>query len=269
MAKDDTVMSGGSSETPAPGSTQAEPVAEAPAKGEDQHLTCVECGAEFVFTAEEQARFKERNLHAPPKRCVGCRAARREGGRGRRGRGGGGRLKDYRSPAFRERRDADRIYRSPAFQKREDLGEIYRSPAFQKQEDVDEIYRSPAFQKQGDSEEIYRAPAFQKPVVFDEGEGAEGEGAEVAAAAPELVVEAEHDLESGPPPGYREPRSPEEIYRSPAFSNTDPANYAPSYKRRQPHEIVCAKCGKKATVPFKPQKDRPVLCQDCFGKSKK
>lgn len=263
MAKDDTVMSGGSSETPGPGTTQAEPAAGAVAAGEDQHLTCVECGAEFVFTAAEQARFKERKLNAPPKRCAGCRAARREAGRGRRGRSGGGRLREYRSPAFRERRDVDRIYRSPAFQKREDVGEIYRSPAFQKREDVEEIYRSPAFQAQEDVEEIYRAPAFQKPVVVDE-------EAEAAAARPEAAVgEEEHDLESGPPPGYREPRSPEEIYRSPAFSNTDPANYAPSYKRRKPHQIVCSKCGKKATVPFKPQKDRPVLCKDCFGKPKK
>jgi CxxC-x17-CxxC domain-containing protein len=265
MAKDDTAMTDGSVGEPVAGAAAAEEPKASPEERADQTLTCVECGATFVFTAEEQARFASRDLHDPPKRCADCRAARRAAGRGRR-KQGGGRLKDYRSPAFKSRRDVDRIYRSPAFQKQVDVDQIYRSPAFQNQEAVDEIYRSPGFQKQEAVDEIYRAPGFQKPVIVDDEDDA-AEAAESRAAA-EPVAEGEHDLEQGPPPGYREPSSAEEIYRSPAFSNTDPANYAPSYRKRQQHEIVCAKCGKKATVPFKPQKDRPVLCKDCYGKSR-
>jgi CxxC-x17-CxxC domain-containing protein len=39
--------------------------------------------------------------------------------------------------------------------------------------------------------------------------------------------------------------------------------------QREQHEITCSDCGAKATVPFKPAKDRPVYCKDCFGKHRK
>ncbi len=29
--------------------------------------------------------------------------------------------------------------------------------------------------------------------------------------------------------------------------------------------IVCANCGREATVPFVPRLDRPVYCNDCFA----
>lgn len=35
---------------------------------------------------------------------------------------------------------------------------------------------------------------------------------------------------------------------------------------REMHKITCADCGKEAEVPFKPTKDRPVYCQECFRK---
>lgn len=39
-------------------------------------LTCVECGAEFEFSAEEQQHFEARGF-TPPKRCRPCRAEKR------------------------------------------------------------------------------------------------------------------------------------------------------------------------------------------------
>ena len=33
---------------------------------------------------------------------------------------------------------------------------------------------------------------------------------------------------------------------------------------REMHQVVCAECGKDATVPFQPRGDRPVYCSDCF-----
>jgi CxxC-x17-CxxC domain-containing protein len=39
-------------------------------------LTCVECGAEFEFSAEEQQHFETRGF-TPPKRCRPCRAEKR------------------------------------------------------------------------------------------------------------------------------------------------------------------------------------------------
>ena len=37
---------------------------------------------------------------------------------------------------------------------------------------------------------------------------------------------------------------------------------------REMHKIKCSKCGKDAEVPFKPSKDRPVFCRDCYFKEK-
>jgi len=30
------------------------------------------------------------------------------------------------------------------------------------------------------------------------------------------------------------------------------------------HEVICAQCGQKATVPFKPVLDKPVYCKSCY-----
>ena len=230
MEKDEAVAAqpaDGASEEPTPKSSETE----AADKREDQTLNCVQCGSQFVFTKDEQDFFDQRGLHSPPKRCKKCRAERRRARRNRGGRGRG-RMKDYRSPAFREKRKADRMYRSPAFRNRTDGDGIYRSPAFQNKEaeKVDEIYRSPAFQEQEGNEEIYRSPGFQKQISED---------LEAATEEEPTAEQGEFDLEQGPPPGYQEPKSPHEIYRSPAFSDSDPAGYAPSYRRRQLHDIVC------------------------------
>ena len=37
---------------------------------------------------------------------------------------------------------------------------------------------------------------------------------------------------------------------------------------REMFTAICASCGKKATVPFKPREDRPVYCSECFAKMK-
>jgi CxxC-x17-CxxC domain-containing protein len=50
----------------------------------DKTLTCVECGAPFTFSADDQAFHQERGFTNEPRRCPTCRAARRSD------RGGGG-----------------------------------------------------------------------------------------------------------------------------------------------------------------------------------
>jgi CxxC-x17-CxxC domain-containing protein len=52
-------------------------------------LTCVECGQEFTFTADDQ-EFHASKGYQEPKRCPNCRAARRQSNGGGRGGGGGG-----------------------------------------------------------------------------------------------------------------------------------------------------------------------------------
>lgn len=57
---------------------------------EDKSLTCVECGAEFVFSADEQQSFAARGYTNEPKRCTNCREARRSQRTGYSGGGDGG-----------------------------------------------------------------------------------------------------------------------------------------------------------------------------------
>ena len=64
---------------------------------EDKTIVCVDCGAEFTFTADEQQRFAEQRLHQRSRSaCKACRdakespAGRSDTGGGRGGYGGGG-----------------------------------------------------------------------------------------------------------------------------------------------------------------------------------
>jgi CxxC-x17-CxxC domain-containing protein len=56
---------------------------------QDKNLTCSDCGAEFVFSAKDQAYYTERGFVAP-KRCKPCREAKKAAGPSRPGGGGGG-----------------------------------------------------------------------------------------------------------------------------------------------------------------------------------
>ncbi len=46
----------------------------------DRTLTCVDCEAEFVFTAGEQQFFKDKNFKNEPKRCKSCKTKRQSAG---------------------------------------------------------------------------------------------------------------------------------------------------------------------------------------------
>jgi CxxC-x17-CxxC domain-containing protein len=46
----------------------------------DRILTCIDCGAEFVFTAGEQVFFKDKQFRNDPKRCKQCKAKRSSSG---------------------------------------------------------------------------------------------------------------------------------------------------------------------------------------------
>ena len=43
---------------------------------QDKVLNCVDCGAEFVFTAGEQIFFADKGFKHEPKRCKACKAKR-------------------------------------------------------------------------------------------------------------------------------------------------------------------------------------------------
>jgi CxxC-x17-CxxC domain-containing protein len=59
---------------------------------EDRTLTCVQCGEEFTFTADDQ-EFHASRGYQDPRRCPNCRQARRS----ERGGGGGGGYGDSRT----------------------------------------------------------------------------------------------------------------------------------------------------------------------------
>ena len=46
-------------------------------ESEDKTLVCQDCGKEFIFTAGEQAFYKEKGLDNEPKRCKECRDKRK------------------------------------------------------------------------------------------------------------------------------------------------------------------------------------------------
>jgi len=43
---------------------------------QDRVLLCIDCGAEFTFTAGEQVFFHDKNLKNEPKRCKPCKGKR-------------------------------------------------------------------------------------------------------------------------------------------------------------------------------------------------
>lgn len=42
----------------------------------DKVLTCIDCGADFLFTAGEQMFFHDKQFRNEPKRCKNCKAKR-------------------------------------------------------------------------------------------------------------------------------------------------------------------------------------------------
>lgn len=44
----------------------------------DREMKCVDCGASFTFSAEQQAHFAELGFTNDPKRCLTCRAAKKK-----------------------------------------------------------------------------------------------------------------------------------------------------------------------------------------------
>ena len=43
---------------------------------QDKVLTCVDCGANFIFTAGEQLFFRDKRFTNEPKRCKNCKSKR-------------------------------------------------------------------------------------------------------------------------------------------------------------------------------------------------
>jgi len=57
---------------------------------QNKALTCIDCGATFDFTAEEQEFHKSKGFTNDPKRCPRCRATRKQNASGSNSFGSGG-----------------------------------------------------------------------------------------------------------------------------------------------------------------------------------
>lgn len=53
----------------------------------DETLTCIDCGATFVFTRGEQEFYAQKGFQNKPSRCPDCRRSRKNSGEGRRSGG--------------------------------------------------------------------------------------------------------------------------------------------------------------------------------------
>ena len=68
-------------------------------------------------------------------------------------------------------------------------------------------------------------------------------------------------------PKTEEPVTEEPVAEEPASSGAESAGT--DQQGRQLYDAVCASCGKKTQVPFKPMEGRPVYCRDCYMKQKR
>jgi len=56
---------------------------------EAKTLQCADCGAQFIFSAEDQEFFQSKGYTNEPKRCPSCRQAKKTESRGSRGNSSG------------------------------------------------------------------------------------------------------------------------------------------------------------------------------------
>jgi CxxC-x17-CxxC domain-containing protein len=208
-------------------------------KHHDEQIDCAECGASFVFSADEAAIFAQRGLVAP-KRCKSCRRARKEraAGEGARDRhrpffGAGVSSAPHAAPrAHGNGREA-----APWSNGRQPRVGRYTG-------DVNE-YRSPM---QDTSSALPYRMAPRPPGGF---------GAARGNAQPFAGPRAH--------PHARGPRAdlPAAAARTslPVEPNGKPARRRPAAEM---FSITCDACGAQAEVPFKPAEGREVYCPTCY-----
>ncbi|MFO0755997.1 MAG: zinc-ribbon domain containing protein [Byssovorax sp.] len=264
----------------------------------DEHLTCADCSAPFLFSASEAAIFAERGL-ASPKRCKDCRRARKErnqaqgqgGGFGRpaqghggprdfggggRDFGGGGRDfnrgggrdfnqgggRDFNHGGPRDFGGGGRDFGGGG----RDFGggdRGYGRPDGGYAPRFDGGGRPPP-RYTGDVNE-YRSP------MQDNGYGSsQGSWGGDAGYAPRRAPGG-----GGPRPGPRMHGGPpswggDGQYRSPSpprRAEGMPQDRSAAPRRRPQAEmfsITCNQCGVQAEVPFRPAEGRDVFCQACY-----
>ena len=252
----------------------------------DEPIACADCGASFVFSADEAAVFAERGL-AAPKRCKDCRRARKEraasggqGGAGPRGFGGG------HAPADRGGRgpidNGNTLPRAaaPRFgaQPRRYTGDVneYRSP-MQDGFSATPYATAPRAASAWRSPGEYRSGEYRSPMT----NGFTRPGTDAGPRGPRGPRPARDDgnFRAGPKPrpafggGVARERPPVRADAHAGFggavltaAHDAPAASKPARRRPQGEmfAITCDTCGAQAEVPFKPAEGREVYCPTCY-----
>lgn len=62
----------------------------------------------------------------------------------------------------------------------------------------------------------------------------------------------------------------EEVYDDSEFEKSEEDFHGEKFSKeeKEMHDATCSKCGKKCKVPFKPEKDKPVYCKECYMEKK-
>ena len=58
--------------------TEVETASSVESEFEDKSITCIDCSRDFIWTAGEQAFFRDKKLQNPPKRCKDCKQAKND-----------------------------------------------------------------------------------------------------------------------------------------------------------------------------------------------
>ena len=239
----------------------------------DQQITCAECSSVFVFSAAEQQFYTERGLASPPKRCKGCRQARKAaqgdagGARGpSRDRpprfGASGNANEYRSPMSNG--SSYGANGRPGARSAPRAGGFNAPPPGERgRVDRARPQRGDGFPRQNG----FNGPATPRPGGFAGGAGGGG-----GRSAPRPV----NGESRGPAPsrgtrpgegGNRPPRPPPRENREARPPRPEPAaeeRPARARPERPRYDVTCAECGTQAQVPFKPIEGRQVFCQPCY-----
>lgn len=254
----------------------------------DEHIDCADCGASFVFSADEAAVFVERGL-AAPKRCKECRRARKEraanGAQASSAAGFFGQRAYANSAAAPRYGASQRRYTGDVNEYRSPMQDGFSGSPFGTARTAVLLqrsgqYRSPmpdGFLPRGPAP---RAPRSPRPSFADSGSRGPSAGHD-GHAKPRAVFDrpardGNHRTDAsvsgtGHERGY--PRAPTTSPGAAAEGTADheprrkPRPSAESARRRMPTEmfaITCDTCGAQAEVPFKPAEGREVYCAACY-----
>ena len=72
--------------------------------------------------------------------------------------------------------------------------------------------------------------------------------------------------DKAPSHSYGRSKGPNILDTSTRFSIRDTRNRPGSGDSFAMHDAICAKCGKKCQVPFRPTSGKPIFCRDCYGR---